>query len=391
MTGAIHYFIEPLDVLFLRGNKLFGDPGSFGESLVPPRPSVAAGALRSALLARKGVDLGQFAAGKLEDPELGTPKRPGPFRVRDFRLARRHPDGRIEPLHTLPADLVVRRNDDGSLEVLRMHPGRLPDGIASSAATALHAVLPERTRGKPEPGWWLTHGGWQAYLEGRAIDPAHHLVRGSELWSLDLRVGVGLDPERRSAAEGRLFTVQAVSLRKRHDGEEEPGFDTGFLVEIEGIEPPEALTLRFGGDGRGAIAQRIEAPGHGGEVFERIVQEGRCRMILTSPGIFPGGWVPHGAAQAQSGEWRFDLHGVSARLACAAVLRAEVASGWDLAERKPKPAQRVAPTGAVYWLEELKADAQALRKLAHAGLWSEPCENEARRAEGFNRICFAVY
>ena len=31
MTTTVHHrFIEPLDVLFLRGNKLFGDPGSFG-------------------------------------------------------------------------------------------------------------------------------------------------------------------------------------------------------------------------------------------------------------------------------------------------------------------------------------------------------------------------
>ena len=26
-------FIEPLDVLFLRGNQLFGEPGSYGEAL----------------------------------------------------------------------------------------------------------------------------------------------------------------------------------------------------------------------------------------------------------------------------------------------------------------------------------------------------------------------
>ena len=43
-----HRFLEPLDVLFLRANKLFGDPGSYGESLVPPWPSAAAGALRRA-------------------------------------------------------------------------------------------------------------------------------------------------------------------------------------------------------------------------------------------------------------------------------------------------------------------------------------------------------
>ena len=36
-----HRFIEPLDVLFLRGNKLFGDPGSHGESLVPPWPAIS--------------------------------------------------------------------------------------------------------------------------------------------------------------------------------------------------------------------------------------------------------------------------------------------------------------------------------------------------------------
>ena len=28
-----HLFIEPVDALFLRGNRLFGDPGSFGEAL----------------------------------------------------------------------------------------------------------------------------------------------------------------------------------------------------------------------------------------------------------------------------------------------------------------------------------------------------------------------
>ena len=36
-------FIEPLDVLVLRGNKLFGDPGSYGESL---GPAVAVGRRR---------------------------------------------------------------------------------------------------------------------------------------------------------------------------------------------------------------------------------------------------------------------------------------------------------------------------------------------------------
>jgi CRISPR-associated protein Cmr3 len=246
-------FIEPLDVLFLRGNKLFGDPGSFGESLVPPWPSVAAGAIRSDLLAHKRVDLQRFAKGEIMDPELGTPEQPGQFRLTDFRLARRFADGRVEPLYAPPADLVVRRNEDGSLECVCMQPHELPTGMHSSSATRLHAVLPERERTKPESGYWLTHEGWERYLQGRALAPNTHLVKTNDLWALDTRVGVGLDPARRSAAEGKLFTVQAVAMRKRHH-DEAHSYDVGFLTDIEGATIPQELMLRFGGDGRAAEA-----------------------------------------------------------------------------------------------------------------------------------------
>ena len=52
---------------------------------------------------------------------------------------------------------------------------------------------------------------------------------------------------------------------------------------------------------------------------------------------------------------------------------------------------RAAPTGSVWWLDELDATPDALRKLAETGLWREPCDDAARRAEGFNRIAIAAY
>jgi len=88
---------------------------------------------------------------------------------------------------------------------------------------------------------------------------------------------------------------------------------------------------------------------------------------------------------------RLDLHGVKGRLVCAALPRAEVVSGWDLAQWQPKPAQRAAPTGSVYWLDQLEATPEALRKLAAQGLWGDPCEDAARRAEGFNRVWLATW
>ena len=102
-------FIEPLDVLYLRGNKLFGDAGSYGEALMPPWPSLAAGALRSRMLADHGIDLAAFAQAGERLPGLsgalhaclGTPQKPGNFRVSLFTLAYREKD-RVQlcfPLH----------------------------------------------------------------------------------------------------------------------------------------------------------------------------------------------------------------------------------------------------------------------------------------------------
>ena len=398
--STLQHFIEPLDVLFLRGNKLFGDPGSFGESLVPPWPSVAAGALRSALLADKGIDPARFAAGKCDDseigkrrdPEMGTPARPGTFALTAFHLARRNagtPD-RIELLFQPPADLVVHRRNGSALEIrmLRPHP---PGGdILCSQATTSIAVLAEDERGKPEQGQWLTAAGWEKYLAGKTIDPRDHLVPSTRLWRTEARVGVGLDPAKRRAADGKLFSAQAVALRKGwHDGDDGSGFDVGFFAETTGARFPESLLLRLGGDGRGALSRcvKLQLPQPD---YDALIQRGCCRMILTTPGIFARGWLPTGTAGSGMDDLRFEQHGVSGRLTCAAVPRAEIVSGFDVAEGRPKPAQRAAPTGSVYWLEDLDTTAEALRNLAARGLWSDPMENAARRAEGFNRITFAA-
>lgn len=374
-------FIEPLDVLFLRGNKLFGDPGSYGESLVPPWPSVAAGALRSRILTDDGVDLAAFAAGKVNHPTLGTPTAPGTFVVTAFHLARRFADGRVERLVAPPADLVIGEADNGMPSVRRLTPTPLAAGLAASNVLPLLPVLAERERGKPAGGYWLTESAWRAYRAGQTPS-ADELVRNKDLWAIDHRVGVGLDAVQGRAADGRLFSVQAVAMQKRENN----GFDVGFLTSVCGAALPKGGLLRLGGDGRGAALHPIN---HTDVSIDpaALCRQQRCRIVLTAPGLFADGWrLPGCDAQG-----RFALHGVRGKLICAAVPRSETISGWDLAHHTPKPAQRVAPTGSVYWLDELDATPADLGKLAASGLWAEPCEDAARRAEGFNRFVFAIY
>jgi len=389
-------FMEPVDVLFMRGNKLFGAPGSYGESLVPPWPSLAAGAIRSRMLVDEDIDLKRFAKGQIEHPQLGTPQKPGDFTVTAFQLARRHADGRVEILVQPPADLVVSADSGGKLALRRLRPGPLPKGLQSSAPLPLLPILPEDQRRKPVGDRWLTQADWQACLEGR-LPSVDQLVETRQLWKIDERIGVGLDPATRSAREGQLFTTQAVSMVKQDHvveaEEKDPrraGYDVGFLVAIQGAEPPQDGSLRFGGDGRAATIRPADQYTPVAVDYEKIVHAGRCRLILTTPGLFEKGWLPTGVQRRDDGSYLFDLHGVRGRLVCAAVARAETISGWDLAQKQPKPAQRVAPAGSVYWLNDLQATPEALGKLAKRGLWSDECEDASRRAEGFNRFVFAI-
>jgi CRISPR-associated protein Cmr3 len=376
MTTQTHHFIEPLDVLFLRGNKLFGDPGSFGESLVPPWPSVAAGALRSLILAGDGYDFAAFAAGGAPHPQLGTPQVPGSFAITGFEVARRGLTGHIDTLHALPADLVATRAEaTGPLRLQRLRPQPPTPGMLSSSPLAQWPVLAQSERSKAVSGLWLTSSGWAAYLSGN-LPAVAQLVSTAELWKLDPRVGVGLDSGSGRAADGQLFSAQAVAFR--------PG--VGFLASVRGATVPASGMLRLGGDGRGAA---LHAAVHRAPETDptALANAKRCRVVLTTPGLFRDGWRPPGV----DATFRLTLPGLNARLVCAAVPRAEVVSGWDLARRQPKSAMKAAPAGSVYWLEELETTPAALRKLAEHGLWTEESDNSQRRAEGFNRFSFAAW
>jgi CRISPR-associated protein Cmr3 len=368
-------FIEPLDVLVLRGNKLFGDPGSYGESLVPPWPSVAAGAIRSAALVRDG-DPSAFASGQWEHPSLGTPSQPGSFTVTAFHLARRT-GNRVEPLFEPPADLVIERRQE-TLIVRGMVVGTTVRELKSSNPLSLLTILPQGKRTKPDTGFWLNGAGWSSYLCNQAIT-GDHLVESRNLWGYDVRVGIGLKAATRHVEEGKLFSANAVAFKP----------DVGFLVRMGGVDLTTDDFLRFGGDGRGARMQLVEVDWPQAD-FGRIAQAGRARLVLTTPGLFEQGWLPTGVSLVD-GSFRFELHGVRARLVAAAVPRAEVVSGFDIANSLPKPALRAAPAGSVYWFEDLDATPDALRKLVEAGLWPSELHNDPRRAEGFNRMTLAAY
>ena len=374
-------FIEPLDALHLRGNLLFGGPGDHAETLMPPWPSVAAGAIRSRMLVDGRVDLRAFAKGQ-ETPAatglrsaLGMPASPGSVRVFHFSLARRS-DGRIEPLFPLPADLraVGTGRAQSDCQILSLEPAKLDPEIGSSAALERFPVWWSSLTAKPLEGLWLDSRCQAAYLAGEPVK-VRNLVHQGSLWAVDPRLGIAIDSNTRTAEKGRIYTSEGAAFQE----------GVGFLAGVQGADgvlPRDGL-LRFGGDGRGAAvswtaAALPEPP------WERILSERRFR-------IFPGGWIPPGF-ELKDGRWLLQKEDISCCLVAAAVARAGVVSGWDLASQRPKTARRAAAAGSVYWCDDFKGDIAALKRLQGNGLWDvAQYEDPMRRAEGFNNIMIAAW
>ena len=391
-----YFFVEAIDVLMLRGNRSFGDAGQHGEAVLPPWPSLFAGAFRSALLAGDAKRLAEFVAvgsSKFASEEqrsqrmrsvlgaelfetLGTPQRPGSFRVTWATLAQSR-DGMADPALPLPADLQAQGETGtagcGRSHTLALRPAAAPAGLRGSSSLPMTALLRAAKQIKPAGGHWLDGAGLTAHLQGHA--PAQTL-HTSALYGRETRLGIALNPASRTASDGALYTTEAISLR---DG-------AGFLVGIDGAAVLEDKgLLRLGGDGRSARWRRV---GFNPPANPAIAQGGRFRLLLTTPGIFSGGWLPEGVTQAQDGSYRLHGKDFSARLACAAVPRHEVVSGWNLAQWAPKTAQRVASAGSVHWFDRFEGDAGKLADWVSGGLWPDNAgmqpDHPQRRAEGFN-------
>ncbi|MBN2700041.1 MAG: hypothetical protein JXR29_01160 [Methylothermaceae bacterium] len=358
-------FIQPVDTLSIRGNKLFGDPGSHGESLFPPGPSVLSGAFRSLMLVQNGDDLEAL---------------PENFAVTAIFPARKRSDNRVEIFLPLPADLVVTDNGNS---VHRLEPQPLDSRIQYSRAADLPMlpVLRQDKPAKPEAGWLLNPDGIAAYMQGHALSH-DHLIRRDQLWGSESRIGIGLNRTSRTAEEGNLFTVEHIAPRQP---ETTSAFATGLVVGISGTRDclPDHGYLRLGGDGRAACFEPADAPQKA-----LIIEGDRFKLMLLTPGIFDRGWLPN-RIHEENGEYWLEYDECKARLVCAALPRAEVISGWDLAAWAPKTAERAVPSGSVYWFDKFQGDAKVLGKLASEGLWPEGSDDSVRRAEGFNRFLCA--
>lgn len=175
-----------------------------GDAVMPPWPSAFAGAVASRALADCGraaevTARPDRAQGILEEL-LGA----------DYGLTALGLTQRSDALFPLPADLVALPGP----RLASIDPVDLGDdfpGLAASTALPALPVLRHPSREKPLGGHWIRVEGLASHLSG-GVPSAETLVSTKELWKTDPRLGIALDASSRTAAEGQLYTTDAVAL-----------------------------------------------------------------------------------------------------------------------------------------------------------------------------------
>lgn len=379
-------FIEPCDIVFFRDDLPFGAVGTqVGRCQFPPRPSVVAGALRTKVLASQGVDLDAFREGR-DLPEAvrreigagqvagnGPALAPGTFGLVGLHLGRRRPDGDVA-CYRAGRDLVVPGK--GSAVGGPAAPRLLsPAGTPVPGTSSLEGLAPLGIAPGFEPAvGWLEAGDYLRYLRGEL--PEGTVIQTDDVLDWDYRVGISLDVGARTVDEGRLYSSRGAVLRG------EPDLARGFVAEVDGCSLlPVSGLIRLGGDGRMArLSPWAGSLLDWSPVRASVAATGRFRLVLQTPAIFAKGWYP-GILRDADGAHFLERDRFRARLVSAAVGAPEMAGGWNLVRRGPKPFRLTAPSGSVYWFEVESGSAEAAWEELHGTSISDE-----RREEGYGLV-----
>lgn len=345
-------FIEPIDVWLFRDGKPFtGGEDRVAHSLFPPMPFTTQGAIRAKILAERGVDLEDYAKGqncsqpltKEVGKEIGFPGAGyGKLRLKGPFLAKRDADT-VVSYFPVPADVRQPKSREGCSKLTVLAPKKDLPFVAN--ITSLHQVprpcllWTDDTRPLEQARGWLSQSAMQEYLEAKYENL--QITPDSDLFEFDRRLGISVDSSKKVTQEGMLYQAEFVRLKP----------NVGLLICVEGTSLSSSGMLALGGESRAA---KYDTVGNisldmFGKTSKQALEEGRFKLVLTTPAYFQSGWLP-------SGYNKFFNNG-SVKLVAAAIPKPINIGGAKVdieSQRRGvfhKPMYRFVPAGAVYFFE----------------------------------------
>jgi CRISPR type III-B/RAMP module-associated protein Cmr3 len=365
--------LHPLDTLFFRDARpMTAGAGSGGHGAYWPLPTVAHEALRAGLLRlagelRSGKERSGHNRAQIVTEAFRSLHTHGPFPLRDGIL-----------YLPCPADLVEVRDGDHA-EWALMSPTAQREG-ESNLPAILRPVSAKGRPGKGTPPEWIRLADFAATLAGRP--PARPKdEKEEELFHVEHRIGIGIEPESGSAKDGALYSAEHLRLAQ--------GVSLWLAAKLSDVKATEnrgkqltdliGASLQLGGEGR--VVRVSESVVKLEIVSPKNVK--RIKWVLATHAVFTGGWKPgwvaddgrvmiageeSGRRSGESrGDWRARLKSqkpIGAKLVAVRCEKPVHFSGWDpfLKDRDgrvtggAKPTLMAVPAGSVYYFE---ADSEA--------------------------------
>lgn len=384
MTDAL--FLEPVDVWSFRDGRPFEAGEAFeARSVFPPFPWTVLGCLRTALLRKLCPDPERYAG---RGPEATCPRchtgpcaaesvvgkagQEAPFSVGPPFLAQTVGDGHLEIFYPTPRDLVYEDGNGGAPRLLA--PIEPVDRVIHSLDGLRPIAAVGGSRVKSWPRHWVNHGDLVKCLAGQ---PPGLTGQYSPKVLREPRIGVGIDPNTRSARRGQLYLRDVVRLGEGVDER------VGLLVETSEPLDLDGEVARLGGDGRMVAIRRVPAPAP----VPVPEFDWRVKVCLVSPTWFEGGWRPRWL-DPTTREGTVPGTDVRVRLLAAAMGDPVAVGGWDLKEQRPRILKPLVGPGAVYFFELLGGDAAAMARSLHG----QPlCDDHSMAKAGFGLAFLGRY
>lgn len=275
-----HWFAyRPLDTITLKAAGRWGERGT--TDFFPLPAQTISGALRTAVLREHCVDLTRGASWPSEIIEaIGQPGSEAPFTLTGPLLRKA---GRL--LVPAPHHWYVH-TDEGKGSEKKKH-----------LLKAFELKSPLICSSSDKPLRWVSRNKAEA-LAGKWIPVENlKLKDGEEVKAWDrtdladvdeLRVGLELDLEKRSARKGKLYSLRHLRLR--------PDVDLVWAIDGDLKLPPNGL-LQLGGERRFGRYERIASPLVDGDgplhlalSMVRVTPETKAALVAASSLQYLGGW-----------------------------------------------------------------------------------------------------
>ncbi len=386
-------FIRPLDTQFYRDGRPF-DAGieTDAYTLFPPYPRTIYGALRSLILSSSSkVD---WQMGWQDNEQLkevvGTFDSFGTLTIKGPLVAMKiYLNGRriLYQNHFPPPQDLFKIKGNNEYRFIK------PQGVITLSESSnlkfkgIYPTLPEGDEELEAVEDLLP----QDYLPGYLTENPENiaLMEKDKIFQLEYKTGIRLSRQSRSVTEGFLYTIPQIRMKRESDTE------AGLVVDVDNDNAliPDSGILKMGGENRPFEYETI-SPIDWNPIKEavkiNIIQTGRFKLYLITPGIFQNGWYPDFLYSSDNGlEGKIPGTEFKIRLVGACVGRRVPIGGFDIAKKHPKEMIRAVPAGSVYFFQFLNWNnnkEDLVNALLNSFFYQPIANREEYRKEGFNLV-----